>query len=83
MLSYMDDLIFSETAKRVKASEIREILKLTQKPGIISLAGGLPNPQTFPLEEIKKITNDVLNSNNNGLQSVSYTHLTLPTIYSV
>ena len=68
MLIYMDDSLFSETAKRVKASEIREILKLTQKPGIISLAGGLPNPQTFPLEEIKKITNDVLNSNNNGLQ---------------
>ena len=68
MLIYMDDSIFSETAKRVKASEIREILKLTQRPGIISLAGGLPNPQTFPLEEIKKITNDVLNSNNNGLQ---------------
>lgn len=68
MLIYMDDSIFSETAKRVKASEIREILKLTQRPGIISLAGGLPNPQTFPLEEIKKIVNDVLNSNNNGLQ---------------
>lgn len=68
MLIYMDDSIFSETAKRVKASEIREILKLTQRPGIISLAGGLPNPQTFPLEEIKKIVDDVLNSDNNGLQ---------------
>jgi len=64
----MDDSIFSETAMRVKASEIREILKLTQKPGIISLAGGLPNPKTFPLEEIKKIVNNVLDSNNNGLQ---------------
>ena len=64
----MDDSIFSETAKRVKASEIREILKLTEKPGLISLAGGLPNPQTFPLEEIKSIVNDVLSSKNNGLQ---------------
>ena len=43
MLIYMDDSLFSETAKRVKASEIREILKLTQKPGIISLAG-ISNP---------------------------------------
>ncbi|NMC77566.1 MAG: PLP-dependent aminotransferase family protein [Candidatus Methanofastidiosa archaeon] len=68
MLIYMNDSIFSETALRVKASEIREILKLTQKPGIISLAGGLPNPKTFPIEEIKKIVNEVMNSNNNGLQ---------------
>lgn len=68
MLIYMNDSIFSETALRVKASEIREILKLTQRPGIISLAGGLPNPQTFPIEEIKKIVNEVMNSNNNGLQ---------------
>ena len=35
-------------------SIIRELLKLANKPGIISFAGGLPNPQTFPHEELKQ-----------------------------
>ncbi|MGM0607136.1 MAG: PLP-dependent aminotransferase family protein [Candidatus Muiribacteriota bacterium] len=52
--------IFSESAKGMKASVIRELLKLTRKPGIISFAGGLPAPETFPKEKIKKITNDLI-----------------------
>ena len=44
--------LFSQRAKKLKASEIRELLKLTQLPGMISLAGGLPNPKAFPVEEI-------------------------------
>jgi 2-aminoadipate transaminase len=43
----------SERAKRVSASAIREILKVTEKPGIISLAGGLPSPLLFPVEPVK------------------------------
>jgi len=35
-------------------SIIRELLKLANKPGIISFAGGLPNPQIFPHEELKQ-----------------------------
>lgn len=38
----------------IKASEIREMLKLTQKPEVISFAGGLPAPELFPVEEMKK-----------------------------
>jgi 2-aminoadipate transaminase len=44
----------------MKASEIRELLKLTAKPNIISFAGGLPNPEAFPIEELKEITVEVL-----------------------
>lgn len=52
--------LFSERAKSMKASEIRELLKLTQRSEIISFAGGLPSPKAFPIEEVKKICEDVL-----------------------
>ena len=38
-------------AEKMNPSVIREILKVTEKPGIISFAGGLPSPQTFPIPE--------------------------------
>ena len=41
-------------------SVIREILKLTELPGIISLAGGLPSAQTFPVEAMREATMRVL-----------------------
>jgi len=44
----------------MKKSAIREILKLTQKPEMISFAGGLPSPDSFPIEDIKRITAEVL-----------------------
>lgn len=52
--------IMSKRAKGMKASEIRELLKLTQKPGIISFAGGLPNPEAFPVEATRDIINELL-----------------------
>ncbi|WP_297464001.1 PLP-dependent aminotransferase family protein [Thermococcus sp.] len=51
---------FSEKARAMKASEIRELLKLVETSDIISLAGGLPAPETFPVEQIKEITREVL-----------------------
>ena len=42
--------ILSDSAKGMKRSAIRELLKLTQKPEIISFAGGLPAKESFPLE---------------------------------
>jgi 2-aminoadipate transaminase len=57
--SWRVETMFSERAKRMKASEIRELLKLTQQPDVISFAGGLPNPESFPVEEIHEICNDV------------------------
>ncbi|MDK2914791.1 MAG: 2-aminoadipate transaminase, partial [Thermococcaceae archaeon] len=51
---------FSEKALKMKASEIRELLKLVETSDVISLAGGLPAPETFPVEVIKEITKEVL-----------------------
>jgi len=42
--------LFSRLAKQSKASSIREILKIIQSSDVISLAGGMPDPRTFPVE---------------------------------
>jgi 2-aminoadipate transaminase len=47
-------------AERMNPSVIREILKVTERPGIISLAGGLPSPDTFPIEAMREATARVL-----------------------
>lgn len=54
------DRVFSSASKRIFRSEIREILKWTRKPGVISFGGGLPDPSLFPTTEIADITRDVL-----------------------
>jgi len=45
----------------MRKSEIRELLKVTENPEIISFAGGLPNPQSFPIQDLKGIVQTVLN----------------------
>jgi 2-aminoadipate transaminase len=45
---------------RMNPSVIREILKLTERPGILSLAGGLPSPDTFPGEAMRVAADKVL-----------------------
>lgn len=50
----------SQRALGTKRSAIRELLKLTEKPEIISFAGGLPDPETFPHEELAEIAADEL-----------------------
>ncbi len=47
-------------AERLNPSTIREILKLTERPGIISLAGGLPSADTFPVAAMQEATARVL-----------------------
>jgi 2-aminoadipate transaminase len=47
-------------AARLNPSVIREILKLTEQPGIVSLAGGLPAPEAFPVEAMREATARVL-----------------------
>lgn len=49
----MFEKYFSKRIKNTSSSFIREILKVTQRPEIISFAGGLPNPVSFPQEELK------------------------------
>lgn len=45
---------------RLEASIIREILKISSQPGVISFAGGLPAPELFPLEDLKRISGEIV-----------------------
>ncbi|HNV51875.1 MAG TPA: PLP-dependent aminotransferase family protein [Tenuifilaceae bacterium] len=56
------DQILSQSAKRMKRSVIRELLKMTQRHELISFAGGLPSPESFPVEQLKDITVEVLDT---------------------
>lgn len=57
MLNWED--IFATRSSRMKASEIRELLKLLDRPDIISFAGGIPDPALFPDQEFKKAYADI------------------------
>ncbi|WP_313233563.1 aminotransferase-like domain-containing protein [Tissierella praeacuta] len=63
-------LNYAKRMDNIKASEIRELLKLTQQPNIISFAGGMPAPESFPIEELVKIGKDVLE--NTGTLALQY-----------
>ncbi len=72
---------YAGRAQRMQASEIRELLKLLDKPGIISFAGGIPDPALFPVDEAKAAYAAVLGDTGqagSGLQySVSEGYLPL------
>ncbi|MEJ6020992.1 aminotransferase-like domain-containing protein [Ramlibacter sp. PS4R-6] len=53
-------------AEKMNPSVIREILKVTERPGIISFAGGLPSPQTFPISEFAQACDKVLADDGRG-----------------
>ena len=61
---------FAKRMEVLKASEIRELLKLTERPEVISFAGGLPAPELFPVEEMKEISKIVLDES--GTQALQY-----------
>jgi 2-aminoadipate transaminase len=52
--------LFATRTERMQASDIREILKVTAMPDVISLAGGLPAPEVFPIEEFRRAFDKVL-----------------------
>lgn len=60
----------SNSGKSMKRSAIREILKHLQKPGMISFAGGLPAPETFPVNDLKEIVSEILEKS--GPESLQY-----------
>ena len=51
---------FAQRTQRMTSSMIRELLKLTEKPDVVSFAGGLPAPEVFPVEEIQAAADKVL-----------------------
>ena len=56
----MTNWTLAARAAKMNPSVIREILKVTEKPGIISLAGGLPSPKTFPVDAFARAAATVL-----------------------
>ncbi len=51
--------LLSDRMGKMGASAIREILKVVGQPGMISLAGGIPSPDSFPMERIRELTDRV------------------------
>jgi len=61
---------YANRTQRMGSSIIRELLKWTEQPDIISFAGGLPAPEVFPVEQFKKACNTVLDEF--GAQALQY-----------
>ena len=61
---------FARRMEALKASEIREILKVTQKPEVISFAGGLPAPELFPVQALAEVTRRILQED--GARALQY-----------
>ncbi len=64
------DYRYAQRTHRMKSSAIRELLKLTQQPDIISFAGGLPAPELFPVAEVERASQIVLEKH--GAQALQY-----------
>jgi 2-aminoadipate transaminase len=56
----MVNTLLAERMDKVKASEIRELLKITERPEVISFAGGLPAPEFFPLRALAELANELI-----------------------
>ena len=61
---------FAERMKLIQPSFLREILKVAGTPGMISFAGGLPNPDFFPLQELRECADKVFKER--GKQALQY-----------
>jgi 2-aminoadipate transaminase len=61
---------YAQRTKNLKSSAIRELLKITQNPEIISFAGGLPAPEVFPTERFREACIKVLDTQ--GRQALQY-----------
>lgn len=57
------DALYATRTKNMRASEIRELLKLLDQPDIISFAGGIPDPALFPKEAIKEAYDAIISKN--------------------
>ncbi|MGC8992321.1 MAG: PLP-dependent aminotransferase family protein [Thermoplasmata archaeon] len=64
------DSKFSDISKTLKGSAVRELLKYAEQPDVISFGGGMPNPISFPIDNIKEIINNILD--NYGTKALQY-----------
>ncbi|MDF2891704.1 MAG: PLP-dependent aminotransferase family protein [Clostridia bacterium] len=69
---------FAARMENIKGSAIRELLKLTEEPDIISFAGGLPAPELFPIKELEEVTIKVLREEGKAALQYSTTEGYLP-----
>jgi 2-aminoadipate transaminase len=66
------DTRLSNDARAIKASEIRELLKVMEDPEILSFAGGIPDPDLFPVEQVRKIRSALDKQTRLHRQSLQY-----------
>jgi len=52
--------LYSDRAGKMRKSEIRELLKVAQDPEVISFAGGLPSPESFPISDLQGVVKNIL-----------------------
>ncbi len=64
------DRLYSDRAGKMRKSEIRELLKVAQDPEVISFAGGLPSPNSFPIQDLQGVVKSVLE--NHGKIALQY-----------
>lgn len=72
------ETLFASRTERMRASEIRELLKLLDQPDILSFAGGIPDPELFPRAAFAEAMSSALNDGSAALQystSEGYTPL--------
>ena len=72
------DSFLSSNCKNIPSSFLREILELATQPGMISFAGGLPNPDLFPVEPIKQALQKVLTEDGQNILQYSGSQGYLP-----
>ncbi|MEM7288531.1 MAG: PLP-dependent aminotransferase family protein [Actinomycetota bacterium] len=60
--------LLSDPARTAQSSVIRDLLEHAKRPGVISLAGGIPDPDLFPVDEITDATARLLSTDRNTLQ---------------
>jgi 2-aminoadipate transaminase len=70
--------MFADRMSQVHKSFIREILKVTEDPEIISFAGGLPSPNSFPVEDVARAAQEVLREDGCAALQYSTTEGYLP-----
>ena len=72
------NLRFADRMNNAQKSFIREILKVVGNPEIISFAGGLPNPISFPIKKIQEATDKILEEDGENVLQYSTTEGDLP-----
>ncbi len=63
---------YASREKRMQASEIRDLLKLLDKPGVISFAGGIPDPELFPRDAVEKSYQKILSDPAGAKRALQY-----------